>query len=153
MLISVDVLQPVAPDPTRRAFAYMPRASGDAMLMWVRLTEWRIAFGLALALAFSIGRAYEPRCDLACSKAVARGDSYANQGRPLEALRTLDDADASCDCMRLTSGDEPPEYSAARRWLTQHEERGNASAVFDGFVPRGPILRSLLRRDGDLPDR
>jgi hypothetical protein len=84
------------------------------------------------------------RCPRTCAEALARGETLAGDGQWLGALRLLDDADASCDCMRFTEGDEPPEHSAARAWLRRLEDREGRAAL-DTITARGPILRSLLR--------
>lgn len=83
------------------------------------------------------------RCEERCAGALARAEVLAEQGQFLSALRLLDDADASCDCMRFTEGDEPAEHAAARTWLRAIEGRDGPAAL-NALKPRGPMLRRLM---------
>lgn len=82
--------------------------------------------------------ARERHCAQICAAAVAR----ASVTDPGTALATIDEADARCDCMRFTEGDEPPEHSAARAALAALPAR-DADAVL--ARARGPILRSYRK--------
>jgi hypothetical protein len=68
----------------------------------------------------------------------------AEQGNQAKALKTLDEADCTCDCGRFTEGDEPPEMSSARHWLELlRAKSGEAAAAEITQNAEGPILQEL----------
>jgi hypothetical protein len=103
----------------------------------LQLLTWAALFALVAGALLWLAR--DQRCEAACAAA-------ADVGEPEAALAAIDEADARCDCMRFTEGDEPPEHAAVRAALEALRARGGdvAGVLARG---RGPILRAFAAAD------
>lgn len=84
------------------------------------------------------------RCHDRCTAALEQAERLAGGGDLGAAIALLDGVDASCDCMRFTEGDEPPEHAAMRVYVERLRAR-DGSAALDQVIERarGPMLRQL----------
>jgi hypothetical protein len=62
-----------------------------------------------------------------CADAVRSADGCLDRDEPLQALRRLDEAHATCHCERFTEWDEPPEHAMARTAAGRLDEAPLAS--------------------------
>ena len=100
-----------------------------------------LALPLLLGLAWLVRMS---RCERRCGAALAEAEGLFAAGQALGALRTLDAADARCDCARFTSGDAPPEFSlaiACGRRLQAGGQQAELNALLS--TAKGPILGML----------
>ncbi|MCB9759066.1 MAG: hypothetical protein H6739_04435 [Alphaproteobacteria bacterium] len=108
--------------------------------------RWPVVVVLLALGCAGLGWFWEPHCYDVCDEAEAEASRALDVGDEPDALRIIDDADATCSCMRFTEGDEPPQYGTVRVALQRLREAGRheeARRALD--AARGPILLDFAR--------
>ena len=111
------------------------------MVRYSTLLKLLVVAGILAGAGWVIWQAY---CSSCCKSALTEADRLASKGNVREALYEIDDADATCDCLKHTE-EEPPQMLVRARQIYERASRqhGHAAAFELLRNANGPILQGL----------